>query len=763
MQKVSNEYKSSMKSELRERGYIKVLFGLISQEATENAYVWNSTAYASFAYYSDNSSIFTTSKTVPPYATLEEDYMKADGSNIFLAREDTQDFVNTGLVTQKLVPDMAKGSGSTENCVRINISGGASFIGLTIDFGENYPTHFKIVASTEEGQEQIEVTDNTLSTWVWNEKAIINCSELYIYVFTMKSEYTRFRIQSILFGQGLMFDNNDVISSSLETYVSPIGADIPQTDFTVTLQNYDRYFNIDNPKSAINFLETGQTMEVWYGYATPNVAQIEWIKGATLRCSEWEADDTSATIKGQDVLRNLETEYYKGQYSANGTSFYDLAMNVLEDTEITDYYLDSELKTLTTTAPIPKTTHKEALQIIANACRCVLLQSRDGKIEIRSTHKAEFTATSNGAESYCDMKVVVDEVPVYIAQQTDYATLSTDWTSAFGNQRFREFKFPDKPYVSTYVSKEDCTFSTNPVLTLTQSTLTGYNVFTIKFGRGVPDEFEINTYDETDTLVDTITKSGDEIQTLTTIEYEFNPFVKMTITFTKTKRTYNRISVMYITFNNVTDFIMEKNDMTSSPKATKQESVKTVVVKRYDYQKAGSENTLVSENITCEKGDTFTYEFSDAVYDIGVKLGGSVINVYITGQGCFYVSFVALKAGTLTLEITGKMFSINYQLVGDIPCASESGKIITWDNPMITDYIQAKNLEEWLKEYYSQKIEYEYDTRGNPELDVGDKICQYNEFTSGMTVQVNRTVLDFSQSFSGRITARRLTDVVDNT
>ena len=45
-------------------------------------------------------------------------------------------------------------------------------------------------------------------------------------------------------------------------YVSPIGADVPQIDFSVQLKNYDHYFNVDNPKSAINFLETGQEMEI---------------------------------------------------------------------------------------------------------------------------------------------------------------------------------------------------------------------------------------------------------------------------------------------------------------------------------------------------------------------------------------------------------------------------------------------------------------------------------------------------------------------
>jgi hypothetical protein len=39
MQKVSNEYKASMKSSLRERSYMMISFGLVNQEAQANATV----------------------------------------------------------------------------------------------------------------------------------------------------------------------------------------------------------------------------------------------------------------------------------------------------------------------------------------------------------------------------------------------------------------------------------------------------------------------------------------------------------------------------------------------------------------------------------------------------------------------------------------------------------------------------------------------------------------------------------------------------
>ena len=65
MQKVSNEYKASMKSSLRERSYMMISFGLVNQEAQANATVMGN----NFAYYSKQTGLFGQRKEDTVYAT----------------------------------------------------------------------------------------------------------------------------------------------------------------------------------------------------------------------------------------------------------------------------------------------------------------------------------------------------------------------------------------------------------------------------------------------------------------------------------------------------------------------------------------------------------------------------------------------------------------------------------------------------------------------------------------------------------------------
>jgi hypothetical protein len=67
----------------------------------------------------------------------------------------------------------------------------------------------------------------------------------------------------------------------------------------------------------------------------------------------------------------------------------------------------------------------------------------------------------------------------------------------------------------------------------------------------------------------------------------------------------------------------------------------------------------------------------------------------------------------------------------------------------------AQDLAEWLGDYYTSGIEYEYDNRGFPEIDVNDIVYQENEFYDGMKVNIYRQTINFNGAFSGKITARR--------
>lgn len=738
MQKVSKAYKESMKSSLRERAYIMISFGLVNQEAQAKATVDN----GSYAYYSNKDNIFGEHIDDTVYATLEEEFTKVDGSMFFLPRTtEGGRYYDTGIVSDKLISEAR-----CEVIIRLNTIA-TDFKGLTINFGENYPVDFDIVGST--GQ-TIEFRGNTKSKWS-TEEVLENTTYIKLVFYKMKNPQSRLRIYSIMFGYGLVYYNDSVMSSALDSYVSPIGADVPQFDFSVTLKNYDHYFNVDNPNSAINYLETGQEMDIMYGYQTPGSDTIEWIQGNHLWCSEWESDDNTATIRCQDIFRNMDSEYVKGLYSAAGKSYYALAEEILKDAGISEYYIDPRLKKLYSNNPIPRVKYKEALQIIANACRCVLTQSRDGKVQIKSNFMPSASIATNGEETYSNAANVLTDTP-----KVEYATLAGNYTPTDGTMFFlpRNGKAAlTTGYVSKEISGANGTFTKNPVVTITMEAIRAYYGLKLVFGTALPAAFTIRTYKGGEP-VNEYPVEKDEINTTSIILRDFDDFDVMKIEFTKTAEPYNRIVLNYFSLSDVVDFTMNRRDMTSSPKAIKQELIKEVIVPCYTYQENNREENLVYEDIDVVAGEVETYYIQDPSYGYKVKLDEVEGKATVVAWSNYFVTIKFNVTGSFKLEVQGYRYKIveKYATVS----LNARGKTVKWKNPLISNTTMANELAAWLADYYTAGIEYEYDTRGNPELDATDIVYQENEFHDGMRVNIYRHTVNFKQAFSGRVTARRI-------
>lgn len=738
MQKVSKAYKESMKSSLRERAYIMISFGLVNQEAQAKATVDN----GSYAYYSNKDNIFGEHIDDTVYATLEEEFTKVDGSMFFLPRAtEGGRYYDTGIVSDKLVSEAR-----CEVVISLNTIA-TDFKGLTINFGENYPVDFDIVGST--GQ-TIEFRGNTKSKWS-TEEVLENTTYIKLVFYKMKNPQSRLRIYSIMFGYGLVYYNDSVMSSALDSYVSPIGADVPQFDFSVTLKNYDHYFNVDNPNSAINYLETGQEMDIMYGYQTPGSDTIEWIQGNHLWCSEWESDDNTATIRCQDIFRNMDGEYVKGLYSAAGKSYYALAEEILKDAGISEYYIDPRLKKLYSNNPIPRVKYKEALQIIANACRCVLTQSRDGKVQIKSNFMPSASIATNGEETYSNAANVLTDTP-----KVEYATLAGNYTPTDGTMFFlpRNGKAAlTTGYVSKEISGANGTFTKNPVVTITMEAIRAYYGLKLVFGTALPAAFTIRTYKGGEP-VNEYPVERDEISTTSIILRDFDDFDVMKIEFTKTAEPYNRIVLNYFSLSDVVDFTMNRRDMTSSPKAIKQELIKEVIVPCYTYQENNREENLVYEDIDVVAGEVETYYIQDPSYGYKVKLDEVEGRATVVAWSNYFVTIKFNVTGSFKLEVQGYRYKIveKYATVS----LNARGKTVKWKNPLISNITMANELAAWLADYYTAGIEYEYDTRGNPELDATDIVYQENEFHDGMRVNIYRHTVNFKQAFSGRVTARRI-------
>lgn len=736
MQKVSKTYKQSMKSPLRERAFIMLSFGLVNQEAQAKASINN----GDYSYYS-NLDLFGERNDDTIYATLEENFTKVDGSMYFLPRENVGGYYNTGLVSNKLLTEAL-----CEVIINLNTIE-TDFKGLTILFGDNYPIDFDAIGST--GQ-TIQFRDNTKSEWT-TEEVLQDTTSVRFVFYKMKNPNSRLRIYAIKFGYGLVYYNDSVLDSSLDSYVSPIGADIPQVDFSVQLKNYDHYFNVDNPNSAINYLETGQEMDIMYGYQLPNSDKIEWIQGNHLLCSAWESDDNTATIRCQDIFRNMDSEYTKGLYSESDKNYYTLAQEVLMDVGITKYYIDPRLKNLYTKNPIPRVKHKEALQIIANACRCTLAQSRFGEIQIKSNFIPELAITTNGETSFSKATNITKD-----SEKVEYGTLAKNYTKTDGTMFFiprTGIAELETGYISSEISADNCLFANNPILTFSMEGVRAYHGMKLVFGQNPPKRFIIRSYNEGVQVNEYVIKS-DEIDKTMVVLRDFDDCNKIQIEFIETEIPHNRITLNHFSLSDVADFTMSRLDMTSSPKAIKQELVKEVIVPCYTFQRNNKEENLVYEDVDITIGQIETFYIQDPSYGYFVKLNEQTGLADVIDWGNYYVTVRYKVAGSYKLEIQGYRYKIIERYAKKH--LNSRGKTIKWKNPLISNMTMANELANWLGNYYTAGIEYEYDTRGNPEIDATDIVYQENEFHDNMKVNIYRHTLKFKQSFSGRVTARRI-------
>ena len=508
---------------------------------------------------------------------------------------------------------------------------------------------------------------------------------------------------------------------------------------------------MDNPKSAINYLETGQEMDILYGYQLPDSDEIEWIQGNHLLCSEWESDDNTATIRCQDIFRNMDSEYVKGLYSPTGKSYYALAQEILRDAGVTKYYLDPRLKKLFTNNPMPRVQHKEALQIIANACRCSLGQTRFGNIQIKSNFMPSASVATNGETSFSKAENILSE-----SAKGEYATLAQNYTPVDGSMFFiprNGAATLNTGYVSQQISGADGKFTSNPIITISMEAIRAYFSMELVFGTSLPAALTIRTYNGGE-LVNEFPIGADEISQRTVIIRDFDDFEVMKIEFTQTETSYNRIVLNHFSLSNVANFTMTRKDMTSSPKAIKQELVKEVIVPCYSYQQGSREENLVNEDVVITAGQVETFYIQDPSYGYRPKLNEQEGLAEVIDWGNYYVTLKYKVSGEYRLEVQGYRYRIVERYA--VKTLHARGKTIKWSNPLISDMAMANDLAEWLADYYTAGIEYEYNTRGNPEIDPTDIVFQENEFHAGMKVNIYRHTINFKQSFSGRVTARRI-------
>lgn len=737
MQAMSQSYKVHMKEALRNHSYMRVTIGLINQQAQASAYVpdkGNYTYYSSFKMPLDNYEV----KEL--YATCDQDYTAVDGSMYFLPRERANVVLNQGLVSKNLL-------GPIE--IRFPIE--YDIKGLTIEFGKAYPVDFVI----ESDNNTVAIKGNIDGHFV-TEEIFNGATFLRFTPSTMINGQSRLRIHMVTMGIGVYFDSRKILSATKREHISPIMEELPTIDFNLTVNNKDRAFDVENVNSSVNFLEIGQDITVLYGQELDD-GSVEWFPGATVQLKEWSADDEQMEFSATDRFDGMDGTYYKGLYRSEGISLYDLAADVFSDAKVDSrsYWIDPYLKTVKVSNPMPVVSHKEALQLIANAGRCILYQDRGGSIFLRSSFIPDMAADAEDGTEYSQAGNILKP-----GKKAEYASYTSDFTKADASQYFITEQAPylDTGYVSQAMSREDGTFIENPRVTVQlEASFTCFGVQFL-FGGNPPEEFVIHTslFGEP---VENITIR--EISQETIVSREFKTFDRMEIEFTKAPP-HNRILLDYIGFGDVTDYRLEYgHELTKTPKGIQQAKVRELQVIRTIYNQAGENKELAKETIVVTPAENrYTFYFSNAAYNLTCALtepqeGQSATIV----ESSNYYATVEIEGATGAVEVvlTGREYTTSQAKVSRT--LNPTGSLEIWENPLVSDMIHAADLADWIGNYMKADREYELQYRGEPRIDANDLAFLENRYIPNMLIRIYDHTLKFNGALSGSIKARRYMDV----
>lgn len=477
-----------------------------------------------------------------------------------------------------------------------------SIKGLTIDFGKYYPTSFKIV--TDEKELTYTNDKHDFST----TDVLGDTTNIQIIPISMVGGNKRLRVEKIVMGVGLTYRNNDVSTASFEEFVNGISAEIPYRKLSVTILDKNNVYNVDDDNSFINFLETGQKMELSYGMVLSDET-VEWHKKATMLLTDWNSKKNQMSFTANDVLSTLEDNYTIGNKIYDRTAYAE-AISILKDAgfEPDEYFVDDCLRDVSLHNPMPEAPRKECLQLLCNASRCILFVDSDGRVNIKANFAnvidpADMQVTSNGTAWWGNATNVL------YGNNNVYAELTRNFMRVDGSQFFLPRNtgtaIEQTGYVTRNVSDENGLFSENPVLTLKlPATYTYYGLY-ISFHGNPPKEMKVSTYNG-DTLLKTF--KYDDLKEKSLLNDEFENFDSIRFEITKAYPK-NRVLIDKISFGDLSDYELKKDYMTENPYGYAERKTKDVFVKIYTFQN-GEDNTpqVVEDNVYLKKSINNTGE-----------------------------------------------------------------------------------------------------------------------------------------------------------
>lgn len=369
-----------LKKPKRNLGFLKVKFNIVDPETNPDL------SSNSEEIFSDLNNIKET--TIPQtknYATLEKNFwLLNDSQPIYGSEELEQTYVSSYMSDKNcLFSDKA--------CITLTSSIYLTTLGLTMVFDsidKNYAKKLKVKAYRD--STMIMDKDYTLSSYsdrliFADNEELVRWNKIEIYFIESSLPYRRIRVNQLLFGIMETYTDENLISAESKEKTTMINSELPTHTFKFTIDNMNKLFNPDNPQGWYRYILQQQPISYEWGYQLDD-GTIEWILGGKmLLTGSVEVGENQVSFSTTSLINYLTKVYKKGVYNSSGRSLYDLAVDVLEDSNIdsSQYNLWSGLKSIKTDASLPKLEARQLLQIIATTGNCILFTNRENVINIQ--------------------------------------------------------------------------------------------------------------------------------------------------------------------------------------------------------------------------------------------------------------------------------------------------------------------------------------------------------------------------------------------
>lgn len=212
--------------------------------------------------------------------------------------------------------------------------------------------------------------------------------------------------------------------------------------------------------------------------------------------------------------------------------------------------------------------------------------------------------------------------------------------------------------------------------------------------------------------------------------------------------------------SNPSNFTYAKDDMMTDPIVTKSKQLKDVTVVYRPLISRLTDQTIDLGEIEVIEGESITFDHPDQIYHtfsptIAVELDGVSGEATLLKQSAARHIIQFNVSGTYHVQIKHchvYTFDTRYYTLN----VNATGESVVWDNPLIDKLSHAQDLAQWIADYYDVLCGYEYDTRGNPEVDVADLVYQENDYVQNMKVYLEEITTSFDGAFHGHVKTRRL-------